>query len=1153
MHFTKLRLSGFKSFVDPTELHIRPGLTAVIGPNGCGKSNLLEALRWVMGETSAKSMRGEGMEDVIFAGAKTRPARNFAEVTLSIDNTERRAPGAFNDADLLEITRRITRDMGSTYKYNGKEIRARDAQTMFADAATGANSPALVRQGQISELINAKPKARRRILEDAAGIAGLHARRHEALLRLSSTEQNLERILEVLTQLQNREASLQKEAERASKYREISTELRLSEGMLIFRRWREASKDLGGAQAAIDAAMKAAAEAARKAGEAGRERVELEEGLPKLREEEAIARALHQKLLITREGLDVKQREAEAAATRLEAQMRQLEQDKTREDAIGADAAQMIERLEAEISALDALGEDDRSEEIEAARSEEARAEEAVRAAEAVLDKLNADAARIAAERQSAQSRAEDAQRAIARIATETADARRRREALNDERRTAEASLEYSQTTAEESRAALAEAEERLLEAEAARADAQEQEAARRAALTEAQGETRALKSEADQLGRLLTAEKDGGGEPIFDQLRVAAGAEAALGAALADELRQSINEDGFGWRTLPKLYSMSPLPDRAQPLAELVDGPPALNRRLAQTGLVPQEEGFTLQQKLKPGQRLVSPEGDMWRWDGFSQSADQAPNTASLALELKNRMEELRAQLEEAQARLAEAESAFAAAEEARKAAQQAESETREARRKAERDASEAERAAAKADTAVSALAGRLDAVVQLLNNRDGDAGAAQEALEAAQLALAAVDEAESGDISLDDARAAAESARAAFIDTRSRREDLERQSRQRGERLAQLGADRDGWTKRRDASAEQRASIDERLAGAAEELEELRLAPETIGEERARVSEDLAAAENRLAEGVDALTRAEGALKEAARAEKEAESQSAEARAEQARLEARSEAATERAEDFAHAMREFAGCEPDEFPTQHGLDAEALPTVKDLERAISLLRQNRDKLGAVNLRADQELQEVAAERQTIETEQQDLDAAVNKLRQGVNELNKEGRQRLLAAFEEVNRNFSALFDHLFGQGGSANLVLVESEDPLDAGLEIMCQPPGKRLSSLSLLSGGEQTLTAISLIFAVFMVNPAPICVLDEVDAPLDDANVTRFCDLLDEMTRRTRTRFLIITHHAVTMSRMDRLFGVTMVERGVSQLVSVDLQTAVEMVDA
>ena len=394
---------------------------------------------------------------------------------------------------------------------------------------------------------------------------------------------------------------------------------------------------------------------------------------------------------------------------------------------------------------------------------------------------------------------------------------------------------------------------------------------------------------------------------------------------------------------------------------------------------------------------------------------------------------------------------------------------------------------------------------------------------------------------------------ARAAFIDARGRREDLERQSRQRGERLAQLGVDKEGWTKRRDASTEQRASIDERLAGAAEELEELRLAPETIGEERERVTAELTAAENRLAEGVDALSRAEGALKEAARAEKEAESQGAEARAEQARLEARSEAATERAEDFAHAMREFAGCEPDEFPTQHGLDAEALPTIKDLERAISLLRQNRDKLGAVNLRADQELQEVAAERATIEKEQQDLDAAVNKLRQGVSELNKEGRQRLLAAFEEVNRNFSALFDHLFGQGGSANLVLVESEDPLDAGLEIMCQPPGKRLSSLSLLSGGEQTLTAISLIFAVFMVNPAPICVLDEVDAPLDDANVTRFCDLLDEMTRRTRTRFLIITHHAVTMSRMDRLFGVTMVERGVSQLVSVDLQTAVEMVDA
>ncbi|MEM1420056.1 MAG: AAA family ATPase [Pseudomonadota bacterium] len=1153
MHFTKLRLSGFKSFVDPTELHIRPGLTAVIGPNGCGKSNLLEALRWVMGETSAKSMRGAGMEDVIFAGAKTRPPRNFAEVTLTIDNTERRAPENFNDADAIEITRRITRDMGSNYKHNGKEIRARDAQTMFADAATGANSPALVRQGQISELINAKPKARRRILEDAAGIAGLHARRHEALLRLSSTEQNLERILEVLGQLQSREAALQKEAERASKYRQYATELRLTEGMLIYRRWREASKDLTGAKSAIDAAVAAAAEAAKKASEAGRERTELEDGLPKLREEDAIARALHQKLLMTREGLEAKQRDAEATAQRLQAQIHQLEQDRTREEALGSDAGQMIERLQAEIQALEALGDDDRSEEIEAARAHEATAEEAVRSAEATLDRLNADAARVAAERQGATRRAEEAERAIARIATETAEARRRREALTEERRTAEASLEYSQTTAEEARAALAEAEERLLLAEEARTDAQTREAEARTSFTEAQGAQRAFASEAEQLKKLLVAEKEDGGEPIFDQLRVAAGAEMALGAALADELRKSIDETGFGWRTLPKLYSLSPLPDRAQPMSELVDGPPALNRRLAQTGLIPREEGFELQQKLKPGQRLVSPEGDMWRWDGFSQSADQAPNTASLALELKNRLEELEKQLGDASAKLHETEQAFNQAAESLQKAQDHEVASREARRAAEREAGEAERIAAKADTAVSGLASRLDAVAQLLGNRDTDAADAQSMLEDARAALAAFDGAETTEMSVDEARARAETARGAFIEARGAREDLERQSRQRGERLGQLGVDRDGWIKRRDASAEQRTTIEARLGEASEALEEARLAPETISEERERISEEADGAEKRLADAVDELSKVEGLLREAARAEKEAGEQLAEAKTEQARLEARSEAATERAEDFAHAMRDFAGCDPEEFPSQQSLDAEALPTVKDLERAISILRQNRDKLGAVNLRADQELQEVAAERESIETEQQDLDAAVEKLRQGVNELNKEGRQRLLAAFEEVNRNFSALFDHLFGQGGTASLVLVESDDPLDAGLEIMCQPPGKRLSNLSLLSGGEQTLTAISLIFAVFMVNPAPICVLDEVDAPLDDANVTRFCELLDEMTRRTRTRFLIITHHAITMSRMDRLFGVTMVERGVSQLVSVDLQTAVEMVDA
>ncbi|MEL6316476.1 MAG: chromosome segregation protein SMC, partial [Pseudomonadota bacterium] len=402
------------------------------------------------------------------------------------------------------------------------------------------------------------------------------------------------------------------------------------------------------------------------------------------------------------------------------------------------------------------------------------------------------------------------------------------------------------------------------------------------------------------------------------------------------------------------------------------------------------------------------------------------------------------------------------------------------------------------------------------------------------------------------DAARAAVERARAAMMEARAAREGVEQGRRARGARAESLARDAASWESRLEAAGAQLEALERRVEDASSELEAAKLAPEEIAEAREALAEASTEAETRLAAAVDALTGAETEMKTAAKTQKAAEEMLAGAREERARLEARTEASQERAAELTVQLRDISGVEPEEFLEKLDLDPETLPIVKDLERAIVQLRQSREKLGAVNLRAAQELDEVSTERAKLAQEREDLEAAIAKLRQGVSALNREGRERLLAAYEEVNRNFTALFTHLF-DGGDAKLVLVESDDPLEAGLEILCQPPGKRLASLSLLSGGEQTLTAISLIFAVFMVNPAPICVLDEVDAPLDDANVGRFCDLLDEMTRRTRTRFVIITHHAVSMSRMNRLFGVTMAEKGVSQLVSVDLGAAVDLVAA
>ncbi|MEM9725200.1 MAG: chromosome segregation protein SMC [Pseudomonadota bacterium] len=1152
MHFSKLRLSGFKSFVDTTDLPIEPGITGVIGPNGCGKSNLLEALRWVMGETSAKSMRGAGMEDVIFAGAATRPARNFAEVVLSVDNKERRAPQGFNDADEIEITRRIARDMGSSYKYNGKDIRARDAQTLFADAATGAQSPALVRQGQISEIINAKPKARKRILEDAAGIAGLHARRHEATLRLNSAETNLARIVEVLAQLEAREASLQREAERASKYRALSQELRMAEAIAVFRRWREADRERVLAEEAMAQSSSVAGKAAQAASEASRLRLEAEEKTPRLREDEAIARALHQKLLIEAQGLDGKEREARDAVDRLKRQLAQLAQDLEREAAIEVDAGQMRDRLAAEREALSAES-DDADALAEAQAAEEAASREA-RMAEAAVDRLNADAARVEAERKATAARLEEARRAVERLAAEALAADQRRGAVALEMESAKEGAAEVAEVAEEARMAIAEADDRAAAAEEARASALERAQSARAALGDAQGAAAALRSEATQLRRSL----EGGaisGEPILERLRVAAGVETALGAALGDDLQAPEAAGGaarYGWIALPPLQGAPALPPGAQPLAELVEAPPALARRLGQTGLVDRAEGGALQARLAPGQRLVSREGDLWRWDGFCASAEDGGGAAALRLAQQNRLEEVEAELAEAEAALERLSEAHRSADAEAASCAERDAQARSSRRRAEEQAAAAARAATEAEGQASRLHAQLASLAEVISARAADREDAAAQLAEAEEAAALFEAPETDAASVEGARAELESKRAAFMEARAARDQINRRSDARAERLAAIEREFEGWRTRRDASARQKEVIAERIAQAEAEREAAEAAPLAIEERRAELSEQAEAAEARLVAAVDALAGVEAALREAAQAEKEASAELAEAREGRARLEARMEAAKERAVEHRLTLEDSAGCAPENFLERFNLDPDDLPNVKDLERSISQLKQSRDRLGAVNLRADQELAEVSEEREGLARERADLDAAIGKLRQGVNALNREGRERLLAAFEEVNKNFATLFTHLF-DGGDARLVLVESDDPLEAGLEILCQPPGKRLANLSLLSGGEQTLTAISLIFAVFMVNPAPICVLDEVDAPLDDANVSRFCDLLDEMTRRTQTRFLIITHHAVSMSRMDRLFGVTMVEKGVSQLVSVDLNTAVSMVDA
>ena len=647
MKFERLRLTGFKSFCDNAEFRIEPGLTGVVGPNGCGKSNLVEALRWVMGESSFKNMRGSGMEDVIFAGSGRRPSRNNAEVGLVLDNSDRRAPAAFNDSERIEVTRRIERDNGSTYRVNGKEVRARDVQLLFADASTGARSPSLVRQGQIGEIISAKPQARRLILEEAAGVSGLHSRRHEAELRLKGAEDNLTRLEDVLKQIDAQVDSLKRQARQSNRYRELAGAIRRHEALAKLIAWREHEAAFADARKRLDAGLIEVAERTRAQGEAARAQAIAAAALPALREEEARRGAALHRIALAREALDAEEKRAKEREAELDRRIAQFAGDLQREEALIADAAGVMDRFAAEDAAL--AEQEARADDAAQAREAEESASRRLASAEAALAEAQAAASDRAARQRALTTAVEEEGRRLTRLEAEYAGIERERSALSaagfedeERERRARAIAELAE--------ALAGAEREALAAEQRHAEAREIEARHRGPLAEAERAAQRLETEARTVAGLLGSDANGPWPRAVDAVSVARGYEAALGAALGDDLDAAIDEAAPAhWSLIDPAVSDDPLlPDGAEPLAMRVSAPPALARRLAQVGVVARADGKRLARALKPGQRLVSLEGDLWRWDGFV-SAAEAPTAAARRLKEKNRLGDLEREAEAA------------------------------------------------------------------------------------------------------------------------------------------------------------------------------------------------------------------------------------------------------------------------------------------------------------------------------------------------------------------------------------------------------------------------------------------------------------------------------------------------------------------------
>ena len=869
--FKKLKVKGFKSFVEPTEVIIEQGLTGIVGPNGCGKSNLVEAFRFVMGELSPKQMRGSELDDVIFNGTSGRPAWDIAEVTIDLDNTDRQAPSLFNQSDEIEVTRRIWRGEGSEYRVNGKEVRLKDVQLLFADAATGARSTSMVSQGRVGAIIAAKPEQRRNLLEEAAGITGLHSRRHEAELRLNATETNLERVKDLLKAQEEQLEVLKKQSKQAERYKNIQKDITKARAAVFYKRWEVEKTKLEEVSAKLKDQDSLVSDQTQEVAKVNVEYEKVQESLPTMRLKESQIAAELQKHTINLDNQEKEIDRANSAVEETQIRIQQIKNDMDREQFLFDDAQENMERVREEKSILEKQQGD------------------------LFLDSNDKDNIETGSQRNN---------------------------------------------------------------------------------------------------------------NPIIDYLDFEDGYEKAVAAVFSDELIASINEEQAShWRVLTYNQN-SVFPDGITKFSNLIKAPENLKKKLDFVGLIREKSSvLNLQENLLPGQILVSLEGEIWRWDGYVSKGKQNSSTKAVLEQLKNR-------------------------------------------------------------------------------------------------------------------------------------------------RLKQLTKEEQQWM---DISSKAQQRLDElkdREVKLHQDLEELRSMPNTISTEKTRLQSLINDNKQEYDKIAGELQQQEQAANEINKKLKLEEVKLTELREEKIRLEGSIETMNETIRQLSSQVKERIGIELSGlFDLAEINPNKILGEVDDLERRLERLIAEQERLGGVNLLAEQESQELEEKVSSIKKDQSDLLAAIAKLREAIDSLNTEGRQRLLAAYGVVNENFQKLFVQLFG-GGKAYLKFTDESDPLQAGLEIYASPPGKKLQNLTLLSGGEQALTALSLLFAVFLSNPAPICVLDEVDAPLDDTNVDRFCSLVEEIAKTSSTKFLVITHHRMTMARVNRLFGVTMPEQGVSQLVSVDLEKAIEI---
>ncbi|MBK67033.1 MAG: chromosome segregation protein SMC [Rickettsiales bacterium] len=1150
VQYTKLKLSGFKSFPYPEEIEIGPGKTGVVGPNGCGKSNLLEALGWVMGETSAKRLRGDGMEDVIFNGTDRKAARTSAEVTLILDNSDGTAPPPYMNEPSIEVTRKISRGQGSDYSINGKSVRAKDVQLLFADLVSGANSPALVSQGRITGIIRSKPKDRRRILEDAAGISGLHARRHEAELRLRATTTNLERLDDIIGTSETQLASLKKQARQAAKYRNISEEISSLEAALFYKNWTKTSEDLTKTKKEFDELESVIRGLMAEITTLSKTQAEQAASLPDLRNIEAEKSAILQRAMIQLENLENDLEQRKASYKEKEESLNRLKQDQ----------ADILAQKERSLSKQDLLKEE--LTELQNAETDfdETKLETEI---EALKDELKEKQQSFNEKRNKQaviQSEIEALQNQKIGLESQTAS-------YNEEEKKYEQRLETLQSKQNEKtlfdglKKDIEAEENNILKLQQKRDGLEDQKTEIEIAygnqqhvVNELLQNAQRLDAECDALEQILNssnADKSSDTpieETFINKTQVTKGYEKAFAIALGEGLDYSSNnEASIYWSELGLKELDLSLPEGTKPLTDFVKAPAELSRVLSQIGMIDDNvDGNVVAHDLKAGQMIVNKKGQLWRWDGFVIQGE-VPSNAAVKLQQKNRLKDLLKQKEKASSSLEKERSNLNDIEGKREALETSLKELRQNIREIETSINDKRKRLGSMEQEMSELERDLVAIKTSLERIIENRKATQEQSKdvSDRLSIKTKIKNEMGDLDANlheineletcyqEARSSLETQKRESDRTRLRQEQIERSLEEISQDLSRL--------------EEKKQDYSLRIEEMQKRLDEVSLAPAHSGEEKEKLNEKIHELKTIKKQAEEVRIAAEGQLRETENNLRDKERKMSDQKERRGSLQTNYQNLNEKKEELETLIQTELECQAHEiqskFEIEQILNDGSLSSISQLSNRITNKKSERDRIGPVNLRAEIELEELETEIENLRYEESELITAIHKLRGVIGKLNKEARTKLLEAFQLVDNHFRKLFADLFG-GGKAYLQLTEADDPLDAGLEIFAQPPGKKLQNLSLLSGGEQTLTSIALVFAMFLTNPSPICVLDEIDAALDDANVDRVCNLLDKIASRGETRFLIISHHRMSIARMDRLYGVTMAERGISQLVSVDL---------